>query len=343
MHPAIDSLFLALEAPFSHILDDDAKQVCFLRAELHPSMAEVLADHTVICEQPFKPDFNLLERAGLDAVPAIENAPKADVVLYLATRNREENSYNLARAMGMLKPGGKLVAAQHNKLGAGQLEKDLKALAGSVEVFSKKHSRVLLVEKHDNINSEVLNDYLTSGKPHKVQQTPLYTKPGLFSWKQVDLGSQMLADVIEQEDLHGVGADFGAGWGFLAHRALKLSPRITELHLYEADKNALDMCMHNLSSIKTKLVPHWADLVQDPIEGQFDFIITNPPQHTITTQSTALPLQMTDIAAKHLKPGGVMWLVTNRQVPVERILEKHFRKVVDLAEDKHYKIFRVVK
>lgn len=343
MHPAIDSLFLALEAPFSHILDDTPKQVCFLRAELHPSMTEILANHALICEQPFKPDYNLLDQAGLDAVPVIEGNPKADIVLYLATRNREENSYNLARAISMLKPGGKLVAAQHNKLGANQLEKDLKALAGPVEVFSKKHSRVLLVEKHDNINSDVLAQYQTGGKLHKVPQTPLYTKPGLFSWKQVDLGSQMLADVIDQVDLHGVGADFGAGWGFLAHRSLKLSPRITELHLYEADKNALDMCMHNLSSVKTKLVPHWTDLVAEPVEEQFDFIITNPPQHTITNQSTALPLQMTDIAAKCLKPGGVMWLVTNRQVPVERVLETHFSKVVDLAEDKHYKIFRVEK
>ena len=343
MHPALDSLFLALEAPFSHILDDGGKRICFLRAELHPAMAEVFAEHTLTCEQPFKPDYNLLARAGLDAHAQLEGAEKVDCVLYLATRNREENSYNLARAISMLKPGGKLVAAQHNKLGAGQLEKDMKALVGNIEVFSKKHARVLLAEKGDNINTDTLNTYLAHGKPFKVQGTGLHTKAGLFSWKKVDHGSQMLVDIIDQEDLHGIGADFGAGWGFLAQRALKMGPRIAELHLFEADKNALDMCMHNLSSTKTKLVPHWADLAHDPIEDQFDFIITNPPQHDITNQSTALPLQLTDRAAKCLKPGGVMWLVTNRQVPVERVLEQHFSKVVDLAEDKHYKIFRVVK
>lgn len=343
MHPALDSLFLALQAPFNNILEGANLKVCYLRAELHPAMAELFGNHKILCEQPFKPDYNLLEKAGLDATPHIETAPEADVVLYLATRNREENNYNLARAFSMLKPGGKLVAAQHNTLGAGQLEKDLKALCGEVQVFSKKHARVLLAEKGDHLNKDCLRSYMAFGKPYNVPQTPLYTKPGLFSWKQVDLGSQMLADIIEQEDLHGVGADFGSGWGFLAYRALKLSPRISELHLFEADKNALDMSVQNLSSVKTKLVPHWADLVADPITEQFDFILTNPPQHTTTTQSTQLPLQMTDIAAKHLKPGGVMWLVTNRQVPVEKVLSQHFSKVVDLAEDKHYKIFRVVK
>lgn len=343
MHPALDSLFLALEAPFSHTLDAASQKICCLRAELHPSIPELFEHHTLICEQPFKPDYNLLKRAGLNASPNLENPTNVDVVLYLATRCREENNYNLGRAMSMLKQGGKLIAAQHNTLGAGQLEKDLKALCGDVQVYSKKHARVLLAEKDKTLNKDCLRTYLESGKPFNVPQTPLYTKPGMFSWKKVDIGSQMLADVVEQEDLHGIGADFGAGWGFLAHRILKLSPRIDELHLFEADKNALDMSVQNLKSIKTKLVPHWADLLTDPVETQFDFILSNPPQHTTTVQSTSLPLLMTDIAAKHLKKGGVMWLVTNRQVPVEKVLEKHFSKVVDLAEDKHYKIFRVVK
>ncbi len=343
MHPALDSLFLALQAPYQDLLVKKNQRIVFLRAELHPDMAQVFDGQELICEQPFRTDYNLISKAGFNIVPNLEDTEPADIVICMATRNRDENNYNIARGMSLLRQGGNLIAAQYNTLGAKHLEKDIKALTGDISTFSKKHSRVIQATKNEDINVSCLQSYLEQGKAKKVQGTSLYTKPGMFSWQKVDTGSQILADIIEQTDLNGKGADFGSGWGFLAHRALKLSPRIDELYLYEADKNALNISIKNLSSIKTKIVPCWIDLIQEPITEKFDFILCNPPQHDVTTQSGTLPLKMLEIAANSLVDGGLLWVVTNKQIPVEDILEANFKEVEDMVEDKHYKIFKAIK
>lgn len=344
MHPAADGLFNALQTAFAPALEGRKKRVGFLRAELHPELLNTLGRHTLRCAQSFKPDYNQLESAGFDVTPLLKPRSPMDVIIYLPTRNREENKYMIAKGLSFLKPGGVFITAQHNTLGAKHLEKDLTAIAPDVTTYSKKHSRMMMAQKPEQTDSMLEEMYLAYGNPEVVAGTKMQALPGLFSWKKPDTGSQMLVDVIDQADLAGHGADFGSGWGFLTARALKMSTRIREVHLFEAEKLALDISAKNLElklkGSKAKIHTHWADVPNHTFERKFDFILCNPPQHTVSSTQTPLVTRFMEKAAECLKPGGCLWLVTNHHIPAEKQLGRLFSEVEELNRDKQYKVFR---
>lgn len=344
MHPAADGLFTALQTAFAPVLEGRKKRIGFMRAELHPKLASTFGKHTLRCAQSFKPDYDLLAQAGLEPSPVLKPRSPMDVIIYLATRNREENKYMMAKGLSMLKPGGVFITAQHNTLGAKHLEKDLSAIAPEVSTHSKKHSRIMMAAKPAETESMLEEMYLAYGNPEKVAGTKLLALPGLFSWKKPDTGSQMLVDMIDPADLAGRGADFGAGWGFLSQRALKMSPRVQEMHLYEAEKLALDISAQNMAltkkAQKAKIHAHWADVPNHEIEHKFDFVLCNPPQHNVSSTQAPLAINFIKKAASCLKPNGSLWLVTNHHIPAEKHLNKLFSEVEECNRDKQYKVFR---
>ena len=364
MHPAIDGLMYALQDTFqdtfSASLKDGQKNIGpkrigqknigFLRAELAPCFMDVLGSHTLYCHQSFKPEYDKLANAGLSVTPTLPETQPLDVVIYLPTRNREENKFMLAKATEWLKEGGVFISAQHNTMGAKQFEKDVRKLLPDVISTSKKHCRLLHAPKTRQPDSKEYNRYLALGMPSPVENTTMHTLPGLFSGKKIDAGSQMLVDVIEQEDLAGRGADFGAGWGFLSQRALKISPRIQEMHLFEAEHQALTCAEANISNFihhtkhkSAKIFYHWSDISTTSLDPQFDFILCNPPQHNVSNADPTLVSQFIEQCARALKPGGCLWLVTNAHMPAKRMLTSCFAEVELKIRDHQYMVFRAVK
>ena len=352
MHPAADGLFYGLENDFSSYLKGSKKRIGFMRAELHPNLKTILGKKTLYLSQSFKPDFDKLVAAGFKPSPTFKTKSPVDVMIYLPTRNREENKFMLAKSIEGLKEGGVLITAQHNTLGASHLEKDLKALVPNLTTISKKHCRVMAAVKSQAPDDLQLSLYQACGNPEHIQNTSMCASPGVFSWKKPDTGSLMLMDMIEQEDLAGRGADFGAGWGFLSQRALKMSTRIREINLYEAELRALNCAEQNIKSFLKKLsvkktIPkvnfHWLDVIHEDFEPQFDFILCNPPQHNLNQTDQSLALRFMEKCAHALKPEGVLWLVTNHHIPAERILTKLFQDVEEKNNDRQFKVFRAIK
>jgi 16S rRNA (guanine1207-N2)-methyltransferase len=71
----------------------------------------------LICEQSFKPEADALAQAGFAV--NVTNAQKTyDLVLILPPRQRDEARALLARAVAMIKPGGRIVVSQSNDEGA---------------------------------------------------------------------------------------------------------------------------------------------------------------------------------------------------------------------------------
>ena len=343
MHPAAEGLFYALENSFAGTLAGKKKRVGFLRAELHPRLPATLAGHKLYCGQSFKPDYDKLTAAGFEVSADLKPRTPLDVVVYLPTRSREENRYMVAKGLSMLKAGGVFITAQHNSLGAKHLEKDLTALVPDASTVSKKHCRIMAATAPGEPDPMQVSLYMACGNPEQVAGTNLKALPGLFSWKKPDAGSQMLVDMIEPEDLAGIGADFGAGWGFLTQRALKMSPRIREMHLFEAERRALDIAALNLKKTKAKIFTHWSDVPRADISPQFDFILCNPPQHDISKTDTGLVSRFIEQAAAALRPEGVLWLVSNQHIPAERLLGDFFPEAEEKNHDKQYRVFRAVK
>ena len=127
----------------------------------------------------------------------------------------------------------------------------------------------------------------------------------------------------------GAAADLGAGYGYLAAEVLARCPGITALDLYEAEARALDLARSNLAAVATRVALgfHWHD------------VTTGLPQALRRhRQQSAVPRAGPRRSSRHrpalhrrrrrrrCKPGGRLWLVANRHLPYEAVLDDALRQ-----------------
>ena len=157
----------------------------------------------------------------------------------------------------------------------------------------------------------------------QIVEGRFWSRPGLFSWDEVDGGSQ-LADRAPARGHSRGGGRSRCGWGFLSDFLLRKYPAIRTLDAFEADRAALECAKKNLSAAAPggKVHYHWDDVRAGTAPLKFDFVIMNAPFHEGRRADPILGLRFIEAAAGCLRPGGELWLVANRQLPYE----KHFRK-----------------
>lgn len=319
-------------------------KTAFLRAAHFPELNSVSAAKNWHFEQSFAPYADVLTQAGYEAEAslALEDGGY-DTVLVLATRFAEENRNLLARAWKALKIGGVLLIVQHNDLGAKRLDSLLKSIGTEYSVLTKHHCRALSLRKTTGANCPA--EWLNALAPSAVQGIPLQASAGMFSWRKVDAGSQLLADALPKS-LSGHGADIAAGWGYLSWRLLESQPSITSITLYEAEKMALDMARVNLATHADRTHFHWCDaakpLPQVP-SGGFDWAVMNPPAHDLSWSAPEMTAAIFTQAAEALKVGGSLWLVAGRQLPYEELLEKRFKTIQKMHENGDFKLIKAQK
>ena len=340
--PALDSLFL----PFSgRLLAWPEGEVLFLRAREGAAMRQFpLAQ--LVCEQSYKPFADELERGGLQVIAdASTLAARYAVVLVLPPRQREEARALFARALSLCAPGGIVVASITNNEGAKSGEADLNQLAGLGGSLTKNHCRVFWSKPLDAAHdADLLSKWGRLDAPRQILDGRFRSRPGVFAWDRIDPASALLAEHLPA-DLAGKGADLGAGYGYLSAEVLARSAKVASLDLYEAEARALDLARYNLagSEAQATLGYRWHD-VTTGVPEQYDFIVSNPPFHT---QSRAdrpdVGRRFIAVAAEALKPGGRLYLVANRHLPYEAVLNASFGQVRVLGERDGFKVIEAIK
>lgn len=336
----LKTLFIGLEelAP----LPNATAQVAVLRAVHTPELADYPHARGWHYEQSFAPYADALRAAGYPVTPErLEGEGTMDRVLFIATRFAEENLATLARGWRMLKPGGALVAVQHNDLGAKRLDATMKKLGAAVSV-SKHHCRAVAVVK--NGQSAPPAGWPEADAPQPVPDTPLHAAPGMFSWRKADAGSRLLIEALP-ESLSGRGADVAAGWGFLTWALLEKCTQVSRVTLYEAEKRALDMAERNLAERADRLRFVWCDATRplDTDGEKFDWVVMNPPAHDMLWSAPEASAAMFAAVAGALKPGGRLWLVANRHLPYERTLDGLFASHATVRETGEFKVMEAVR
>ena len=171
------------------------------------------------------------------------------------------------------------------------------------------------------------------GAPQKIDGG-FVTLPGLFSSDGIDPASALLAEHLPVK-LGAMVADLGAGWGYLSTRALERES-ISEIHLVEADKAALECARLNVVDKRVRL--HWEDATRWRPEVRFDTVITNPPFHTGRSPEPALGQAFIAAAARILSPKGQLFLVANRHLPYESDIARLFAEVREVGGDNRFKL-----
>lgn len=295
--------------------------------------AEALPFKDIDAEQSFRPDFLRLKAAGWSVVPRLEGGAH-DLGLVLLTKHKEENFANIARAWALLAPGGRLVSAGANDDGAASLEKHVGKAFGLVDHASKFHCRVFWLDKGERAPPDYWRG-LAGLQP--VGAGPWLSQPGIFCWDRVDDGSALLARYLPG-DIAGTVADFGCGWGYLSRSLLDHCPGVTRLDMIDAEHRAVEAARANVSDPRAKA--HWLDLIAERAPTTYDTVICNPPFHAGRAADPALGQGFIEAAARALRPGGQFYMVANRGLPYEPLLNAHFASFETLADNNKFRVSR---
>lgn len=305
----------------------------FLNAAADETLAVLFADAELVCEQPERPAFLALERAGLAVTPAIEDAPagRFDGAIVLLGRHRRLNEARIARAARLVCTGAPVLVAGDKTAGAASARKWVKGRLDVSGALSKHHAQLFWFAAEPAAFGDVV---LARTEP----ASGMAAAPGMFSADGIDAGSALLARSIDVR-VAGTVADLGAGWGFLSARVLQAG-RPSALTLVEAYKPALEAALDNVAPLAgaVPVTGLWHDVTAEPLPGPFDWIVMNPPFHTGRAGEPELGRRFIEAAADALAPRGRLLMVANRQLPYERTLAGRFAEMRVLAEADGYKV-----
>jgi 16S rRNA (guanine1207-N2)-methyltransferase len=333
---AVRTLFLPFEngsLPFPA----EGSSWLFLNATTLPG-SEHRWQRSLECVQGFRPDFLALKKSGYRVEPTPGEGPFSGALVLLG-KHRELNRSNIYAALTKTLPGAPALIAGAKTLGVQAMRNELMELLPVEQTFSKNHAQVFWCLRPE---SWVSPPALTQVKI-VANGMQFETAAGMFSHRSVDTGSQMLARHLGE--VSGKAADFGAGWGYLSAALLKNAPGVTALDLFEADFAALEAAKVNIKACgsQTPAAFHWHDLMSEPVGMIYDAIVMNPPFHSGRSADASIGQRMIAAGAKALKPGGRLLMVANRELPYEDTLQRAFRRLERIEDDRRYKIIRAVK
>lgn len=341
--PALSTLLL----PFvtGQVTWPEAGSALFLGARASAALRGIVRS-ALVCEQSFKPAVDALTREGWPLCTAEEaEATRHSLVLVLPPRQRQEARALLAHAVACCAPGGTIVACMANDEGARSGESDLKSLAGLSGSLSKNHCRVYWSTVDEaNCDAALLTTWRTLDAPRQILDGRFISRPGVFAWDRIDPASALLAEHLPAT-LAGSAADLGCGFGYLAVELLQRCPGVHSLDLYEAEARALDLARQNLArhSDRASLNFHWHDVTRG-LPGRYDVIVSNPPFHAQGAGDRPdIGRAFIAAAADALRPGGRLWMVANRHLPYESVLDARFGTVRIVTQAGGFKIVEAVK
>jgi len=272
---------------------------------------------------------------------------KIDFCIIGASRCYEQNLLFFHFASQIVCPEGIVCVLCPNSWGSRRLEKEFSCYWENVETVSKFHGRFFWSKMPRNGRRDVQLAWKGKASLKVLEPGGLVTSPGNFSWKSFDKGSDFLIrTLLENESLRGfegIGADLGAGYGFLTKSLLEHG-NFTKVVLMESDRQALLNAKKNISDPRAEFL--WCDVsmlevqgesVSARLEGKFKWVIMNPPFHELCGKvSLALGLSFFKAAFALLGKGGSLYWVANEHLPYMSEIKKSFRKVSVLNRNSQF-------
>ncbi len=141
------------------------------------------------------------------------------------------------------------------------------------------------------------------------------TDGGVFSKKGLDFGTRSLLENIDLNELSGDVLDFGCGYGPIGI-FLKKGKNIN-VDMIDINERALELALLN-AKLNDVSVNIFQSNVYENVSKMYDAIVTNPP---IRVGNEVL-FKILFGAYDHLRDGGCLWLVINKDQGAKTILKK---------------------
>lgn len=289
----------------------------------------ILPKEDVEVIQGFRPDNDAWRTRGYKTAVAAQGDYSSAIVFM--PRSKALARDLVFQASNTVVKGGPIAVDGQKSDGVESLLKELRGLVPLSDALAKAHGKIAVFM---NPGAKTFTKW--SEGPMRRLSEGYFTRVSAFSADEVDPGSAALAAVLPDHFPAHV-ADFGAGWGYLTSQALKRSG-IEEIHLVEAEHDALEAAHHNIRDPRAKF--HWADVTNFQPEKKFGAILMNPPFHRGRNADPSLGRAFIHSAHRALLPNGALWLVANRHLPYEQLLNEKFREIKELSGPPAYKLYR---
>jgi len=262
-----------------------------------------------------------------------------DAALLRLAKARDERDMAAHACLGALAPGGQLVLWGGNDEGIRSAAGALARLCGSVDTLAVGgHGRVLATPRHAGplpLRASLEAWRTVAELQIGASTRPWVSYPGIFAAGRIDEGTGLLLGVLPQLKAGARVLDYGCGSGVIG-ATLLASEATLRLDLMDNDTVALEAARENVPAARTVLGTGLADLAG----ATYGAILSNPPLHRGIAEDHALLNELIAGAPSRLAPGGLLQIVVQRRIALERLLARHFATVTVAAETGRFRVWR---
>ncbi|WP_413112691.1 16S rRNA (guanine(1207)-N(2))-methyltransferase RsmC [Thaumasiovibrio sp. DFM-14] len=263
-----------------------------------------------------------------------------DMVLLFWPKAKAEAEYLLAMTLGQLPAGTEICVVGENRAGVKSAEKLCHPYTKLVKHDSARRCGFYWGSATHTPQPFNLNDWFKHYALQLGETTlTISSLPGVFSHGEFDKGTKLLLENLSV--LKGDVLDFGCGAGIIGAWAKTM---FSDINVTLCDISALA-----IASAKETLRQNQLDgtvLASDvysDIQGQFDYLISNPPFHAGLKTSYSATENLLADAPSHLNRGGQLIIVANSFLQYPPIINNAFGECDTLATRDGFKIYRAQK
>lgn len=266
-----------------------------------------------------------------------------DVIIFKMVKSLELLSYEISLAAKVLKPGGKIILAGMSKhihrSTIALFEKYFHSVSTSL---AKKKARLLYAS---DLKKEENRQVQKSLPIIKYKELTITSYPGVFSFKQIDDGTQFLIETITLSPEMKTVVDLGCGNGIIGMYLAKYHD-IKKLIFTDDSHLAVKSAEENWNdNMETEVEADF--LVEHSLEGMsdesVDLVVTNPPYHQGFANTMQIAVSFFHDAHRVLRKSGEFWIVANNHLGYYQTLDAIYESVTKIAKNSNYTVYKAVK
>ena len=261
-----------------------------------------------------------------------------DIALVRLPKARDEQAMTAHAVLGVLGPGGRLIVYGGNDEGIRSAATMLQDLTGTVETLATRgHGRVLAVlRKAEGSFRDTLRAWQIVSPIEIAGNTRDWISyPGIFAAGRLDEGTALLLGALPALPARARVLDYGCGSGVIGAAVLAQEPDII-LDMLDSDCVALEAARENVPGAQGVA----GTRVADAGYKAYAAILSNPPLHQGVAEDHTLLEQLVADAPSHLAPGGVLQIVVQRRLPLDKLFATHFGRADVVAENGRFRVWR---
>jgi 16S rRNA (guanine1207-N2)-methyltransferase len=283
--------------------------------------------------------------ADIDLPPELENL--FDIAIIELPKGRKLAQRWLAQAFMGLKTGGILYLGGAKQQGVIPVIEDAEKLFGEAAVLGyKKGSRLVSFQKK-------LPEFPVEGwwhipgiAPHTWHRFAIQTQqglfelcslPGIFSFDRLDEGTQLLLGSLP--DLNNLNIlDLGCGYGAIG--LATANSGAGSVDMVDANLLAIAAAQINIESLGLRNAQAFAsDVLSARPDNKYDLVLSNPPFHTGREVDYQVATAFIEQSYGALTSGGRLYVVANRFIRYEKILEMYFHQVDLIIQTPRFQVW----